>query len=375
MSNKIFITGTYRSGSTLLEKLLHAHPDLSVASQPLPSLYFHFKNEFYKQQKLQRPYPINPDFGEEDIYYEDWVKFIGTHKISEKDLQHILRELKSYRGQKSPELFKIEDQISPGTFSEIFSKINNLLGKVYKSQAIKYSGSKEIFCEEFTPFLLSDQCKVIIIVRDPRDIVSSVSFGNAEEYIGNARPILYSLRMWRKSVAYIIKNTLNKNFLFVRYEDLVKDTTDVLDKIFQFLNVPPADIDVVKLLDQNNQFWNGNSSFQKYSDVSISSAGRYRSLLSSSTIRYIESTCFSELKYLGYPISTPRIDRELIKYFKEPFTVNHELIDKNYTHDPGNIALEEERLNALSVDIDSRLQKKYFLFPEVYQTLKNFLAI
>ena len=257
----------------------------------------------------------------------------------------------------------------------MFNKIHDILGRVYKSQSIKYTGSKEIFCEEFTPFLVSEGCKVIIIVRDPRDIISSVSFGNAEEYIGNARPILYSLRMWRKSVAYIIKNSSHKNFLFVKYEDLVKDSQSILDKIFQFLNVPPADIDVVKLLDQNNQFWNGNSSFQKYSDVSISSAGRYRSLLSSSTIRYIESTCFSELKYLEYPISTPRIDRELIKYFKEPFTVNHELIDKNYTHDPNNIAQEEERLNSFSDNIETGLQKKYFLFPEVYQTLKNIVAL
>ncbi|MFH2071358.1 MAG: sulfotransferase, partial [Actinomycetota bacterium] len=33
---QLLITGAYRSGTTLLEKLLHNHPDLSVAMQPFP---------------------------------------------------------------------------------------------------------------------------------------------------------------------------------------------------------------------------------------------------------------------------------------------------------------------------------------------------
>jgi Sulfotransferase family len=42
----LFVTGMQRSGTTLLEKLLHAHPELSVLSQPFPLLFVEVKRAF-----------------------------------------------------------------------------------------------------------------------------------------------------------------------------------------------------------------------------------------------------------------------------------------------------------------------------------------
>jgi len=42
---------------------------------------------------------------------------------------------------------------------------------------------------------------VVIIIRDPRDTVTSQHYGKADLQIGAPRPILFQIRQWRKSVA------------------------------------------------------------------------------------------------------------------------------------------------------------------------------
>jgi hypothetical protein len=59
---ELLVTGCYRSGTTLLEKLLHAHPASCVASQPFPVLYAYVKNLFDVSRGLLRRYPLGHRF-------------------------------------------------------------------------------------------------------------------------------------------------------------------------------------------------------------------------------------------------------------------------------------------------------------------------
>ena len=38
-AHNILLNGCFRSGTTLLDKVLHAHPKIIMASQPFPALY------------------------------------------------------------------------------------------------------------------------------------------------------------------------------------------------------------------------------------------------------------------------------------------------------------------------------------------------
>ena len=57
-------------------------------------------------------------------------------------------------------------------------------------------GSKEIFCEEYIPYFLSNGVKVILLIRDPRDIITSLNFGKGADFTGEIRPTLFNIRNW-----------------------------------------------------------------------------------------------------------------------------------------------------------------------------------
>ena len=51
----VFITGMARSGTTLLEKMLANHPQLSMISQPFPRLFVHAKRQFVESLGQTQP--------------------------------------------------------------------------------------------------------------------------------------------------------------------------------------------------------------------------------------------------------------------------------------------------------------------------------
>jgi hypothetical protein len=52
--------------------------------------------------------------------------------------------------------------------------------------------------------LLDKGIHVVIILRDPRDMIASLNFSERDNATGSDRPVLYSMRIWRKSVATAI---------------------------------------------------------------------------------------------------------------------------------------------------------------------------
>ena len=59
MRSDFFITGMGRSGTTLLEKLLCNHKDLSVLSQPLPLVFIDLKKRFLETLGIKKYFVLN----------------------------------------------------------------------------------------------------------------------------------------------------------------------------------------------------------------------------------------------------------------------------------------------------------------------------
>jgi len=100
----------------------------------------------------------------------------------------------------------------------------------------KYLVIKQPFgVKEFTPLytyrsLITDHgCKIISLLRDPRDVAVSRHA---------IAPSIYwvSLGIIIRNCEEYLKNINNKNVLFIRYEDLVTDTENELNKISNFLD-------------------------------------------------------------------------------------------------------------------------------------------
>jgi hypothetical protein len=356
--DNFFITGQYRSGTTLLEKLINVHSEVIAFSQPCAPLFFHFKDKFNRSKGIIKPYPITPEFPHEGFSWEELFKFLERDSLLQSDWNTIFQEIVTYKGRQELGLENIWQQIKEDVFCGVFRQILNKLNKGNVAQV----GSKEILCEEFTTAFLEAGIKCIIIVRDPRDIICSLNFGKGEDFTGKIRPLLYSLRLWRKSVAFSIYNSSSPNFKMIRYEDLVANPELIMKEVFAFLGLEAQSVSFD---------WEGNSSFGKLRSVSISSVGNYKKLLDKKTIKYIETICFPEMKYMGYEVEIPFPDEDTVNSFQEPFKVSHLNFDPNYSSDDSNRKDEIERIHLMYKDkITAEEQSRFFYFQQVYNKLK-----
>src|SRR5687767_125731 len=201
----LLVTGCYRSGTTLLEKLMHGHPHICVGSQPFPVLYFQVKEAFYSKMGLQRRYPLDHLFLEGGYRPDEFYAFLDGYVLSPREVEQLFDDLESYRlGLWMPEILRFRGQIRAGTFLDIYHQLNARVAEVFPKESLLYVGGKEILVEEYVPYLLRAGTSVLLIVRDPRDMITSLNFRERDNLTGAHRPVLYSLRIWRKSVAMAI---------------------------------------------------------------------------------------------------------------------------------------------------------------------------
>jgi hypothetical protein len=372
----LFITGLYRSGSTLLEKLLHNHGNILVGGQPFPYLYFDVKKEFLDSLHLERRYPLGQMFLEDDYRMEDFYRFLSQEQITEDSIIEIIQRMQGYSGQTTQGFsqYLLDKGVRSGMFETVYSGLMNQLVDFLGGEDLVYAGSKEIFCEEYIPFFLKRDIKCVVILRDPRDVIASLNYGKGSLYTGDVRPTLFIIRQWRQSVSFCLSLDGHPYFFYLKYEDLVNDLWFYLDKITEFLDVPKFSRDQFQegIIDQDGTLWKGNSSFSEHSFVSSTSVGKYAEVVPEQTIRYIEYLCQPEFNALGYE-NNYEIDDKILHKFSEPLEVTHKSFNKDFSVDPAHIHQEEERFSQLKKKIDENEQMRWFIFPEAYQKLRNYL--
>ena len=285
----------------------------------------------------------------------------------------------TYNGQYMPELIQFCQQVkfAPGTFYQVYQQLLSALESYLHKDGLSFIGTKESFCEEFIPFFLAKQHKVLVTVRDPRDIVASLNFGRGKEHGGKTRPVLYVMRQWRKSIGFCLRYQAHPNFIFVRYEDLARDQWAILDKLTEFLSLSPFSRQTFSkgIHDQSGRVWQSNSSFGRYTSITTQSVGKFKQTLPENCVRYIETICYPELCALGYePLyQADGPDEKAIESFFEPTRVTHEKFDPDYSHNPRRIQEEILRLKYLQDNLSAEEQSLWYIFPDVYRTLKSVL--
>jgi len=374
----LFITGCYRSGTTLFEKLLHSHENICLASQPFPLLYFHAKSAFYDAIGIERRYPLDHRFLEDAYQEEEFYTFLDQFVISRERLNTIFQEMGEYKlGLWTPEILAFGDQVTPGTFMDVYEQLNHIIARIFPKEHVLFLGSKEVLCEEYVPYLLSKGSRAIIIVRDPRDMITSLNLSARDNLTGSNRPILYSLRIWRKSVAVALACETHPNFVWLRYEDLIDNALLVLSHITSFLAIRQFSEEslIEGIRDQHGKTWKGNSSFDDVRGISSASVGRYAETLPANATAYIESCCWPEMQVLGYDFfCQPHFDESAVRSYAESFQVEHEKFSPDYSYRPEHIKEEIERYRRLKEggrDPDAADVKRWFLYEAAYQKLRS----
>lgn len=233
-------------------------------------------------------------------------------------------------------------------------------------------GLKETWCEEYVPFLAERGFKCLLIVRDPRDVVTSLNYGDGHNYGGRTKPLLYNLRSWRKSVAIGLHMASHPRFKLVRYEELVRDPVRVMAQLFEFLCLDTGyeEFSPDRVADQDGQTWHSNSSHQSMSGISPASVGKYADHLPISTTALIETLCFPEMQLLGYTtaVSAGQLEGLLSKTNLREHSERLELV--SYLWSEERLKEESDRIRYLR---DGEYRPSYFLFKRAFSQLRRAL--
>jgi len=371
----LLVTGSYRSGTTLVEKMLNMHPQVICASQPFPVFYFFVMDLFHRMKGLQRRYPLGHLFLEDGYTPDDLHRFLDERVITAEELTSFWELMAGYTGLWTPQMMQFRGQVRPGTFWEIYSQLNRSIQRLFPKDGARYLGGKDTKAEEYITFLLKRGVKVVNVIRDPRGMIASLSFNERESLTGKNRPVLYSLRSWRKSVAISFACEGDKNFLWLRYEDFVRNPQAWTARLTDFLGVPPYPEDAFKdgIRDQWGRVWRGNSSFQDSSGISEESLDKFVRKLPPEVLAYIEAICYPEMKALGYPfLAAGGFAPEVIQSYEDPFADIHPKFSAGYSHAPERVERELQRYKLLisdeSLPVDQ--QRLWFVAEAAYDKLR-----
>jgi hypothetical protein len=376
----LFVAGMPRSGTTLVDKLLSSHERAFVLSQPLPLLYVRLKKEFLDQYggaaartRVATVYALNDMFG--DNYYppERLLDFLQGLRIEPGLVRQVLESMLDFNGQytKPAQPLQVLEGHRASSLLELVTRYTELL---LPPRELSVIGSKENYYEEMIPYFLAEGGRVLYITRDPRDIITSLSHGRGATFSGPRKPDLFTIRQWRKSIAFALAHQDHAGFLMVRYEDLVTSPQQVLGQVTRFLGIGelPEEVLASDLRAQDGSIWLSNSSHSSTSLISTASIGRYRCHLSPERDRLIQACCYPELRLLGYQLDLARhqVAAELGRRELEEPLARPALED--YLWSPARSDEELERWQRLQED--GGCQPELFVFDEVFRQLRQALS-
>jgi len=362
-SAHLVITGTYRSGTTLAERLVDNSSDAYCAPQPFPYLYLTAKRRFLQQTGRAVPqYPIGDGFHDPAHHPDELAAFLRSDVIDRDTIRSTFRAMQGYSGAQTPELADVVEQLPEGTLVEIVTAMHALLAHARRREATLLA-SKDILVEEFSPTFAAAGIKSLIVVRDPRRVVASTFGPAASAWTGRTRPLLYTVRLWRKSIAYALDS--RHGVAVARLEDLVAAPADTLRTAMHELAIEWDGAPRNPLSDAQGAVWAPNTSFPE-------GGANATDMLSERQLAYVEALARPEMLALGYePLTDAAAADDALTAFRpddDPGR-DHPAFQPDLGTDPAQLALERRRLHYLRTGEPVPDETEWFVRPGVRSRL------
>ncbi len=324
--NRIFVTGMFRSGTSVTARALSAHPRLLVVGDPYVYFFKGYRNFLYERAGISE---WNPDEPMSDHFldpHHEVLQEIAAADFSEPIPLSIANKIKSdiveWKTSQHPRLCERISQVSGETFAAFYDSLIQALHDAYPDPKVEQLGTKACWSEEFIPALARafPEMRFVILIRDLRAVVASQNSRSGEG--AGKRPLLFYIRQWRKSVAFamsLAKSDLAGRLLVMRYEDLIEDSDTWLTRLCDHLQVDAdaAVLDPAQYSD-GNETWRPNSSYEAVGGIYRSSRDRWRSVLTPREIAMIDTLAGPELRALEYPTEKPGAVLDFLADAPEP---------------------------------------------------------
>jgi len=282
----IFITGVYRSGTTLISRILNNHPDLSVT----------YDSVHFMRLCVNKFDPINNESNYRKLVDEVKERVKSRLELN-LDTEKIINEIKNSE--------KID-------YAQIYDIImSNLL---LKDSNTRIWGDKANLCWRKIPEFLDmfPEGKAIIIIRDPRDVLVSYKNMTTEPGLRYLDSIFASL----DSLQYIQKfkeEFSSSNFYFIKYENLVNEQEKTINEICKFLEIEFDSImlDGSQFKDKLGKTWKGDfTSLETIEEISNKTVGRWRNRISKIELYLIEMVLREKMIDFGYDLSATPLEKK-----------------------------------------------------------------
>lgn len=276
-----FIFGSGRNGSTLLGTILNRHPEVFMTPEqyalPFASIRYRLLNilgwrylvkmtlrEFSRPENYRTPI----DFS----YLSD--KLIKLPK-QERDLLSIM------------DLINQE-------LASIVNRNPRIWGDKTPENTRKYHFLKPLI----------QGSKVVFMIRDGRDVVSSFAKAKKEDFGINADPMV-AAHNWSHSVAVwtdIVRTIPEKDRLMVRYEDLVSDPETTVEKVCKHLGVAFTTSMLMETSEDTMDVGGLKDHINATRQVSPSSVGAWKERMDPATYERILPIIAADLRKMDYEV-------------------------------------------------------------------------
>ncbi len=397
MTANLLVSGMFRSGTTLLSRMVGAAPECLLVADPFVYFFKAYRNHHLERSGARGWHPDEPT---SDLFlspHRDVLRSILEADFSEEIPREVLAKLrhdiKTWKKAQHPELCKRLRQVKGKTFADVYRSLLGLCVELYGSDATRVAGAKVSWSEEFLPAMARafDDMRFVLVVRDLRAIVASQNSKTHGRGVGK-RPLLFYVRHWRKSVAFLRRLAVHDEDLrhrmhVVRYEDLVREPEETLRGVAEFSGVPfcPAMLDAAAYRGESETgVWTPNSSYDLPAEgIYTASIERWREALNDDEIATLNALAGPELALMGYdlpehvpdPIECLGLDSEPafedLAHWIQPFPC------AQYLRAPHSktceYAVESMRRSVLEGDADvpADVVRDLFLDPRVLEELRE----
>ena len=256
----IFIVGVGRSGTSMLQSMLNAHREITFPPEThFIRTYLSKNSEFnsVKEEMLN-----DPDLLRLDLPLKEIIERNSDLESFYKDLlqQYMINQGKEYVGDKDPkniEYLKLIHDIFP-------------------------------------------QATIIHIYRDPRAVIAS----RMKAQWSKNRPFWQHILAYKTQLSYGREkgNKLFKNYIEIKYENLLEDTQEELKKLCKSLDLE-YDANMIEFYKTSGDVVQGEEISWKqncFNPVMLQNIDKWKNELSEEQIKDIEFVLEDEMKLLGY---------------------------------------------------------------------------
>lgn len=300
-----FIAGQAKSGTTLLVALLDSHPELLVL--PEETAYFPTVLTKYapRGRRAQFDYITKQSLSN--------VLFGGKCKWGKRDYSYFptARFLEMFERMAFDPANLDKDLLV--TMLEAYAMT---LGRPLES--VTRWIEKTPANRKYLPAIRArfPHSKVLVTMRDPRAILAAQIALERTRQLGTFSAY-YCISHWREAavIASRAMHGEDPNSLVVPYEELVRDTADLMQRICTFLEVT-YDPTVVLTPTKAGKLWEGNSATEEpFAQVSPEPLMRWENELSEDEIGWVEWHCRDLMPAFGYE---PKLSRRALRSFVKP---------------------------------------------------------